>query len=509
MNINELLQGESKYVEFKETRPEKSGKYMKTVVAFANGKGGKLIFGIEDDTRIVKGIPEDVLFKEIDAITNAISDSCEPMIIPDVYPQTVDGKSIIVVEILQGKQKPYYIKSEGIADGVYVRVSGTTRKADKVTAQEMYFESEGRSYDTVIRKDIEVSEDAIHSFCRELKEVAIANCRSDEQRANIKDITKNVLLNWGVLAEDSDGKIYPTNAYVYLNGLDSFHSRIQCGVFKGDTRAIFVDKQEFIGPLWRQVEEAFKYILRNIHMGARFEGVYRQDVYEFPPDSLRELIINAAMNCSFIQGSVIQVALYDGRLEITSPGGLLPGVTVERMKEGYSQIRNKAIAHAFAYMNLIEGWGTGIPRLMQEMKEYGLKEPEFIDMDVALRINLYRDENSPAGYGDAETVPEHTGKVKDEINDSGEVPEKFRRSSGEVPEKFQRYSEDILKSLTEQQRHLLEIIAKEKEINAKLAAQYLAVSDRRARTVLNELMKLGMIRKIGASSSTRYVLTKE
>lgn len=56
------------------------------------------------------------------------------------------------------------------------------------------------------------------------------------------------------------------------------------------------------------------------------------------------------------------------------------------MKEGYSQIRNRALAHAFSYMNLIEGWGTGIPRLLREMKEYGLPEPEFVDMEIALRI---------------------------------------------------------------------------------------------------------------------------
>lgn len=125
-------------------------------------------------------------------------------------------------------------------------------------------------------------------------------------------------------------------------------------------------------------------------MGAKIEGIYRKEIYELPPQSIRELIVNAVMNCSFLQPSHIQVAIYDDRLEITSPGGLLPGVTVERMKEGYSQIRNRALAHAFSYMNLIEEWGTGIPRLMREMKEYGLREPEFIDMELAFRVNLYR-----------------------------------------------------------------------------------------------------------------------
>lgn len=66
----------------------------------------------------------------------------------------------------------------------------------------------------------------------------------------------------------------------------------------------------------------------------------------------------------------IQIALYDDRLEITSPGKLPMGQTLERMKEGYSKIRNEALAYAFAYMNLIERWGSGIPRIMGKVKAY-------------------------------------------------------------------------------------------------------------------------------------------
>ena len=117
------------------------------------------------------------------------------------------------------------------------------------------------------------------------------------------------------------------------------------------------DKREYGGPLWKQVDDAFQFVLRNIHLGAKLEGIYRKDIYELPPDSIRELIINAVMNCSYLQNSHIQVAIYDDRLEITSPGGLMPGVTLDKMKEGYSKIRNRALAHAFSYMNLIEAWG--------------------------------------------------------------------------------------------------------------------------------------------------------
>ena len=99
MTIEEILAGESKNVEFKENLPEKSIKYMKSVVAFANGTGGKIIFGIADKTREVVGFDKEDVFKKMDAIANAVSDSCEPAIIPDITLQTVDGKTIIVVEV--------------------------------------------------------------------------------------------------------------------------------------------------------------------------------------------------------------------------------------------------------------------------------------------------------------------------------------------------------------------------------------------------------------------------
>lgn len=215
MSIEQLLSGESKNVEYKESRPEKSIKYMKSVIAFANTTGGYLVFGIRDTTREIVGIPNDIVFQEMDAITNAISDSCEPVIIPDVYPQTVDDKTVIVAAIAPGKQRPYYIKSDGPTEGVYIRVSGTSRKADRTLTREMHYESEGRSYDSVIRTDLKISDEEIAQLCADMKSIAIANCKNDIQKQSIKTITKNVLLNWNILAESADGSIHPTNACIF------------------------------------------------------------------------------------------------------------------------------------------------------------------------------------------------------------------------------------------------------------------------------------------------------
>ena len=96
---NKLFSGESINIEYKVEMPKKSEKYMKTVVAFANGRGGRIVFGVDDKTLNIVGMNPDTIFQTMDAITNAISDSCEHKIYPDVTLQSIDDKTIIVVEI--------------------------------------------------------------------------------------------------------------------------------------------------------------------------------------------------------------------------------------------------------------------------------------------------------------------------------------------------------------------------------------------------------------------------
>ena len=95
MTIEEILAGESKNVEFKENLPEKSIKYMKSVVAFANGTGGKIIFGIADKTREVVGFDKEEVFKKMDAIANAVSDSCEPQLFRILRSRRLMGKRLL------------------------------------------------------------------------------------------------------------------------------------------------------------------------------------------------------------------------------------------------------------------------------------------------------------------------------------------------------------------------------------------------------------------------------
>lgn len=114
MLIEEILKGESEKIKFKENA--KTNTYIKTVVAFANGNGGKIVFGVKDNKEIV-GVENE--FEVMDGIINAISDSCYPMIVPDISLHTLENKTIILVEIEGGKKKPYYLKSRDAERNLY------------------------------------------------------------------------------------------------------------------------------------------------------------------------------------------------------------------------------------------------------------------------------------------------------------------------------------------------------------------------------------------------------
>lgn len=96
MAMDTMFSGESKSIEYKVTLPDKSEKYMKTIVAFANTQGGKLIVGVDDKTHEIVGVENEILFQLMDGIANAVSDSCMPQIISDIEPQTIDGKTVML-----------------------------------------------------------------------------------------------------------------------------------------------------------------------------------------------------------------------------------------------------------------------------------------------------------------------------------------------------------------------------------------------------------------------------
>lgn len=309
-----LLSGESKNIEYKITLPDKSEKYMKTIVAFANTQGGKLIVGVDDKTHEIVGVETEILFQLMDGIANAISDSCMPQIIPDIEPQTIDGKTVIIVSVEAGKNRPYYLKSKGKENGTYIRVAGTSRQAFPEKIRELEMEGARISWDELTCVGYPVSENVTEKLCRDIESFR------EKARMTEHSVKKEQLINWKILKQN-EGKLLATNAYALLTSDYFPFSKTQCAVFKGTDRAVFLDKREFIGPIYTQIESAVDFVLRNIRLGATIDGLVRKEKYELPPEAIREMIINAHCHRNLLDESCIQVAIYDNRLEVTSPGG--------------------------------------------------------------------------------------------------------------------------------------------------------------------------------------------
>lgn len=366
--------------------------------------------------------------------------------------------------------------------GTYVRVAGTSRHTEEYMLKELILEGQNRYFDSEPCQGVEVTDDDIEKLCRDMKEIALKNTLDDSEKRAVCDVTRNVLLTWGVLKEEN-GKLIPTNAYALLTGQQRRQPVIQCAVFKGTTRAWFVDRREFDGPIQNQVEAAFQYVLEKINMGMRIKGIYRQDIYELPVGSVRELIANAAAHRSYLEPGNIQVALFDDRLEVTAPGMLLNTVSIRKMMEGYSKLRNPAVASAFAYMKIIEKWGTGIPRILRECREYGLPEPKLIDFDGDFRVNMYRKDENAEGSISAQTTQSPTQTVLDHVNREPK--------------------------LTESDREILKVIFQNPNLTQKNIAMELGWTVDRVKYYLNKLKKSDVVRRVGSSHKGHWEILIE
>ena len=390
MDKSTLLKGESKTLEFKAALSSKSESYLKTVVAFANTDGGRLIFGIDDKSRQVVGVEKDDVFKIMDAIANAVSDSCAPKIVPDISFETIEDKTVVLVDIAAGFNRPYMLKSGGLDKGVYVRVGATSRPADTEQIREMMLDGSNQSWDEQVCRSYALTDRAVKKLCSDINRY-----RTEKDGQNAPKTTKETLIGWGVLKQDKT-EVLPTNAFALLTDNPFGQAKIQCAVFKGESKSVFLDRKEYEGSLCRLLEDAYQYVLRNIRMGAVIEGLIRQDKFELPPAAIREMICNAICHRSYMDEGMIQVSVFDDRLEVSSPGALCRGLTLKDALKGRSKPRNKVIAEVFSRMGIIEKWGTGLQRIVDLAKQEGLKEPVFENNDSFFRVILYRGKEEAA-----------------------------------------------------------------------------------------------------------------
>lgn len=223
MNIEELLHGQSGNIEYQEKLPDNSDKYMKTVVAFANSQGGKIVFGIPDGTKRIVGIDADILYQVMDSIEAAIYRSCEPAIVPDIEPCTADGKNLIVVTVSPGAQRPYYLKSQGKKGGTYIRIEGTTLPAPPETIRDLELEGANIPWDALPCIGFKVTREAIEKLCKDMNRYR----RELKNRKDLPEVTETNLENWKLITRNSDG-CTASNAFALLTS-EHFHlAKTQC-----------------------------------------------------------------------------------------------------------------------------------------------------------------------------------------------------------------------------------------------------------------------------------------
>lgn len=476
MTVDEILKGESKEIEYKESVPANSKKYTKTVVAYANCAGGKIIFGVENNTWKIVGIPQDKVFEKADSISNAIADSCEPMIDFDIMYQTIDGKTIIIVQVYPGKKRPYYLKSEGAREGVYIRVPGATRLADDFIVKELEFQGANRCYDQIIAAGETVTKEQIENLCETMYQYALMKCQTHED------------------------KIVPTNGFMLLTENILPAATIQCAVFKGTSRAVFLDRKEYGGPLYAQIDEAYQFVLRNIRLGAEIAGLYRRDIYELPIDSIREMIVNAVAHRSYLDPAKVQVAIYDDRLEVTSPGMLIGGVTIQELKDGCSRPRNRGIVNAFTYMKNMEQWGSGIPRLMENCQKAGLREPELLEIGGSFRINMFR--NTELAKHAAQTMRVIQGTIQDSSQGGLDSSQSSLDSSQGGLDSSQGNMDTIQVAaldLTSEDKELLELIESNSSISQNEMAKMLKWKIGKVKYYIDKLKRKKVIERVGSN----------
>jgi ATP-dependent DNA helicase RecG len=367
-----LQKPEGKTLEFKRDLSSPKG-ILKTIVAFSNSAGGKIVIGIDANKQII-GL-EDPLTEE-ERLCNLIADTIHPRLIPNIEMISAENKTMLIVEVFPSNSRPHYLVSKGENQNVFVRLGSTNRIADKELIVELQRTATGLSFDELPMPELSISD---------LDVTYIANLFGTNRK-----IDENELLTLKLLTKQQ-GKAVPTIGGILLFGKERERYFpdvwIQCGRFVGKNKAEIFDHIEISEFLPNAIESVMLFMKKHANRGADFSEIRRKDVWSIPLGILREVIINAIVHADYSQkGAPFRIAFFDDRIEVENPGFLLPGMTIEDMKQGISKIRNPVIARVFRELNLIEQWGSGIPRIFKEADELGLKEPEIREIGMRLRF---------------------------------------------------------------------------------------------------------------------------
>lgn len=337
----------------------------KEVIAFANCGGGKLYVGIADNGEVVGVDKADDFLQQI---TNMIRDSIKPDITMFVHYEilNMDGKTVILVDIQQGTNRPYYLAKKGLRpEGIYVRQGTSSVPATDTAIRQMIKETDGDSFEEMRSLNQELT---FHATQSEFSSRGILF--EQPQKQTLKLLTRDgVYTNLGLLLSEQ-----------------CVHT-IKAAVFQGTDQSVFKDRREFSGSLMQQMNEVYAYIDFRNQTQATFDKLRRIDTRDYPETAVREALLNLLVHRDYSFRSSAFISIYADRIEFVSIGGLLPGLGINDILMGVSVCRNQNLADVFYRLELIEAYGTGIQKIMSAYKG-NQRLPKIEVTDNAFKIIL-------------------------------------------------------------------------------------------------------------------------
>lgn len=370
-----IASGEGYNAEFKVSIPSKIKEITEEVCAFANASGGVVLIGV-DDANTIKGITIDNAKRS--AIQNSINE-ISPVLKCDFNIVEVDGKNIAVIEVPSGQNKPYVLSG-----AIYVRQGPNSQKLTTVEEMRDFFQQADKIYfDDAICKEANIENDIAKENINTFRfEAGLVNATSDEQLfTNLKLVT-------------NDGQLKNGTVLFFGSNPEKFFEKsvIRCVAFDGTDKRYIVDDKVMTGTLYQQYQKSMIWLKSKLNVRYDIEGEGgkpRKELWEIPETAFKETVINSLAHRDYYdKGARITIEVFDDRVEISNPGGLVSAVPRSEFGKR-SASRNPLIFGLFERMRLVEQIGSGITRIRDVMNDEGLTPPEF-NIDGMFTVTLRR-----------------------------------------------------------------------------------------------------------------------
>lgn len=355
--------GEGYNAEFKVSLPSNLKSIAEEVCAFANASGGVVLIGV-DDKNTIKGVTLDNIKRS--ALQNSLGE-ISPSLQCEFYNVAVEGKLVAVIEVPSGLNKPYVLSG-----AIYVRQGPNSQKL--TTAEDMrdFFQQAHRIYfdegaSTEINSETDLDTENYTDFIT-------------QARLNDTISINQVFQNLKLLTED--GCLKNGAVLFFAKNPERFFEKavIRCVAFGGTDKRYIIDDKIMTGALYPQFQKSMIWLRSKLDVRYDIEGEGakpRKEIWEIPETVFKEAIINSLAHRDYYdKGGRITIELYNDRVEISNPGGLVSAIP--RNEFGRRSLsRNPLIFGLFERMRLVEQIGSGISRMRDLMKEAGLTPPEF------------------------------------------------------------------------------------------------------------------------------------